>query len=56
MNGVDEAIIERADELVLLSARGEDLIAVCANMSTEEQATLQRAVSAKRSPIEQLLI
>lgn len=45
LNGVDQAIVDRADELVLLSARGEDLIAACATISEKEEADLETAVS-----------
>jgi DNA mismatch repair protein MSH5 len=44
MNGVDEAIVIRANELVSLSARGEDLVAACARMSKAEEAILEKAV------------
>ena len=44
MNGVDQAIVDRADELVLLSARGEDLVTVCAILSENEEVDLKAAV------------
>lgn len=44
MNGVDEAIVARANELVSLSARGQDLVAACARMSKTEEAILEKAV------------
>lgn len=46
MNGVDEAIVMRANELVSLSVRGEDLVAACARMSKVEEAILEKAVCA----------
>lgn len=46
MNGVDEAIVARANELVSLSARGQDLVAACARMSKAEEAILEKAVGA----------
>ena len=36
--------MERADELVELSAKGEDLVAACAAISLEEEEDLKHAV------------
>ena len=44
MNGVNPAIVARAEELGLLSARGEDLVAICAKMSVQEDKSLHNAV------------
>lgn len=44
MNGVDPAIVSRADELVLISAKGADLVAVCARTSTREEEDFTSAV------------
>ncbi|KAF2722777.1 hypothetical protein K431DRAFT_221307 [Polychaeton citri CBS 116435] len=43
MNGVDSRIVERAEEFILLMARGEDLVAACAGMPEAELAELQDA-------------
>lgn len=43
MNGIDPAIVERADELIILSSRGEDLVAACAKISEEEKQMLEQA-------------
>ncbi|CAI7580471.1 unnamed protein product [Penicillium manginii] len=44
INGIDAAIVARADEIASLAARGENLIAACAILSTEESKSLQHAV------------
>ncbi|MCJ1471038.1 MutS protein msh5 [Pseudocyphellaria aurata] len=44
MNGINPAIVARAEEIGLLSARGEDLVAVCAKMSIQEDEDLKYAV------------
>lgn len=46
MNGIDIGILERAEELCLLSARGEDLVAACAKISPRENEDLLYAVCA----------
>lgn len=53
MNGVDPAIVQRADELVLLAARGEDLIAACAKVGNEEARELEEAERIGRQFLEQ---
>lgn len=46
MSGIDSGVIERAETLCLLSARGEDLIAACARISPRENEDLLYAVCA----------
>lgn len=45
MNGIDKAIVDRADDLCLLGARGEDLVASCAMISEKKELDLKVAVS-----------
>lgn len=52
MNGIDPSIVERADELILLSARGEDLIAACAQVSKGEADELEGAEKVGRHFLE----
>ncbi|KAL4917638.1 muts domain V-domain-containing protein [Aspergillus aurantiobrunneus] len=43
LNGINKTIVDRANELASLSARGENLIAACAMLSAEEMQALQDA-------------
>ncbi|RMJ23119.1 mismatch repair protein [Aspergillus sp. HF37] len=43
INGINKAIVTRANELAALSARGENLIAACAVLSAEETRVLGEA-------------
>jgi DNA mismatch repair protein MSH5 len=44
MNGITPEIVERAEELLVLTARGEDLVAACAVMPEAEAFELEEAV------------
>jgi DNA mismatch repair protein MSH5 len=48
LNGVDKAIVERAEAVVVLLARNEDLSAACAKLSPEEARLLEAAETAAR--------
>jgi DNA mismatch repair protein MSH5 len=45
MNGIDGAVIKRAEDLILLSLRGADLVEACAELPEAELAELKDAVS-----------
>lgn len=45
MNGIDKRVVDRAEELILLAARGEDLVEACSHLSTKEMGDLKEAVS-----------
>jgi DNA mismatch repair protein MSH5 len=44
MNGVPEEVVGKAEKLIKLSARGEDLVEACAEMPEAELAELHDAV------------
>ncbi len=59
MNGIEPAIVEKADQLLLLAARGADLVEVCAELPEAERLELEDAVSLRISSacvLQQLLI
>ncbi|XRM41352.1 hypothetical protein ABZX51_004631 [Aspergillus tubingensis] len=45
MNGISQTIVDRADQIASLSARGENLIAACAVLSAQETQALDDAIS-----------
>ncbi|KAJ5382814.1 DNA mismatch repair protein MutS core [Penicillium concentricum] len=52
INGIDSAIISRANEIASLSARGENIVAACAVLSPGEMQDLEEANSLARGFLE----
>ncbi|EME48663.1 hypothetical protein DOTSEDRAFT_57974 [Dothistroma septosporum NZE10] len=48
MNGIDKRVVDRAEELILLAARGEDLVEACSNLTEAEMEDLGEAESMAR--------
>ncbi|KAH8675857.1 muts domain V [Xylariales sp. PMI_506] len=53
INGIDKAIVERAESIMLLLARNEDLEAACSKLSDAETHMLKEAEAAARVFLEQ---
>lgn len=43
LSGIDREIVHRAEELILMAARGEDLVAACASLTDAETESLREA-------------
>ncbi|KAB2576043.1 MutS protein-like protein 5 [Lasiodiplodia theobromae] len=43
MNGISKEVVARAEQLILMSVRGEDLVSACAVMPAHERAELEEA-------------
>ena len=48
MNGIPIEIVNRADALIEMAIRGEDLVASCASMPADETEELEKAASYTR--------
>ncbi|ORY66344.1 muts domain V-domain-containing protein [Pseudomassariella vexata] len=53
MNGIDAAIVERAEEITLMLVRNEDLEAACTALSDAETVKLEQAEQVARAFLEQ---
>ncbi|KAK8126143.1 p-loop containing nucleoside triphosphate hydrolase [Apiospora kogelbergensis] len=53
MNGIDEAVVERAEAIIMLLARNEDLEAACSKLSDTETSKLEMAEGVARAFLEQ---
>ncbi|KZF26466.1 hypothetical protein L228DRAFT_13019 [Xylona heveae TC161] len=43
MNGIDMAVIERAEEFIRLAARGDDLVLACTGLTEQEELEVEAA-------------
>lgn len=48
MNGIPIEIVNRADALIEMAIKGEDLVASCASMPADETEELEKAASYTR--------
>ncbi|KAI1407499.1 muts domain V-domain-containing protein [Hypoxylon sp. FL1857] len=53
MNGIDEAVVERAESIMLMLVRNEDLEVVCSKLSDNEMQRLEEAEAVARNFLEQ---
>ncbi|KAL7267478.1 chaperone ATPase hsp78 [Rhizina undulata] len=53
LNGIHPEIVARAEDLILLAARGEDLVAVCTILSESERKELEEAERVARAFLKQ---
>jgi DNA mismatch repair protein MSH5 len=51
MNTVPPEIVQRAEDLILLTMKGEDLVTACSQMPEDEAAELEEAVSGRFPPL-----
>ncbi|KAI1104166.1 muts domain V-domain-containing protein [Jackrogersella minutella] len=53
MNGIDDAVVERAESIMLMLVRNEDLEVVCSKLSDAEMLKLEEAEAVARNFLEQ---
>jgi DNA mismatch repair protein MSH5 len=51
LNGIPSEVTNRAEELILLAAKGEDLVTACAILPESELKDLQDAVCCSVNPV-----